>query len=121
MQVRGCYFYIGIFILPRSVFGSQNPATVDLYKFTIRKLVPALRLGFFFSIDPQKPFSILTKPMLPEKLIFLLGGWLVLTPGIFVIHHIGAGLDELFSVVKGPLVQFYGHSVAFPVSVAKVL
>lgn len=119
MQVRGCYFNIGIFILPCSVFGSKDPATVDLYKITIRKLIPVLRLSLFF-IDPQKPFPILTKPMLPEKLIFLPGGWLVLTPGIFVIQHIRAGLDELFSVVKGPLVQFYGHSVAFPVSVARV-
>ncbi len=120
MQVRGCYFNIGIFILPCSVFGSKDPATVDLYKITIRKLVPVLRLSLFFFIDPQKPFPILTKPMLQEKLIFLLGGWLVLTPGIFVIQYIGASLDELFSVVKGPLVQFYGHSVAFPVSVANV-
>ena len=119
MQVRGCYFNIGICILPCSVFGSKDPATVDSYKITIRKLVSVLRLSLFF-IDPQKPSPILTKPMLPEKLIFLLGGWLVLTPGIFVIQHIGASLDELFSVVKCPLVQFYCHSVAFPVSVAKV-
>src|SRR4051812_15266982 len=87
VQVGGSALNIKVLVLPRSALGREQSAAVDIFKIAIGKFVPSLAVLGLRVIRAQMPLCVLTKPVLADELILLLGGGLVFTPGVPVVYN----------------------------------
>jgi hypothetical protein len=56
-------------------------------------------LGFFV-VDSQMPLPVFAEAVDPDKLVFFLSGWLVLTPFVSLVYYDFSFADELFGVLE---------------------
>jgi hypothetical protein len=110
MQVSRRPFDIEMFVLPGATFSGKHPTTMYLFKIAIRKLVSFFGILRFRIVDPQVPFRVFTIPMCLNKVVFLLGRWLVLAPRVPFIEHILLVCNEFFGVVIRIVVEFRCHN-----------
>jgi hypothetical protein len=67
-------FYVVVFALPCARLGGQQSAAVDLLEIAVGKLVSTFVVfAFFFVVDAEMPFGVLSVAVLLDEFVLLLG------------------------------------------------
>ena len=84
---------------------------MDLLEVAVRELVPGFRVFAFLIVQPQMPLRVLSKSVLADELILLLGRWLVFTPVVPFVPHYLSFVYERFRKLESGVVEFLCHTL----------
>jgi len=77
---------------------------MNVFEVAIRKFVSLFGVLRVAIVNSQMPFRILTKAMLPDKIILNLGRRSVFGPGTFSVKHHLPLIDKFFGVGQSGMV-----------------
>src|SRR3979490_126662 len=109
VQVRGCILDVIMLVLAGPAFRREHAATMDFLEIAVGKFVSAFRVFGLLVVNSQVPFCILLEPVALDELVLLLGGRLMLAPGIPLVIDGVPCLDELLCVRKCASVEVHRH------------